>query len=361
MIRIYGQSFAWQSLAACILLGLGGALLARWAGTPLPWLFGPVVCVGAAAILGLKAGGDVLRFPGKVRQLFVPVIGLSIGGSFTQEVVAGVAEWWPSLLALLVYVPLVHYVCYLYCRRYGGLDAPTAWYGSMPGGFVEAITMGERDGANEGVLAAMQFLRLIICILLIPLGLSIIEGQTVGSASGVSLPGADIPLTLKDAAVLIACGVVGYIIGTRSGMPAGQITGPIVLSAAAHLSGVLEGQPPVWTIRMTQLVIGITLGVRFAGMRHRDLLRALRLSATMVAGVLAAATLVALVLGPLVGESVEAVVLSFAPGGLVEMSLVALSLNISAVYVTAHHVLRIVVAVIVGRAGFAIVKRREQG
>ncbi len=37
--------------------------------------------------------------------------------------------------------------------------------------------------------------------------------------------------------------------------------------------------------------------------------------------------------------------LAFAPGGLAEMSLVALSLQVSVIYVTTHHVLRIILAV----------------
>lgn len=37
--------------------------------------------------------------------------------------------------------------------------------------------------------------------------------------------------------------------------------------------------------------------------------------------------------------------LAFAPGGLVEMGLIALGLNMSILYVTAHHLLRIILAV----------------
>ena len=47
----------------------------------------------------------------------------------------------------------------------------------------------------------------------------------------------------------------------------------------------------------------------------------------------------------LAGEPLAAAFLAFAPGGLAEMSLIALSLNMSVIYVTAHHVLRIVLAV----------------
>jgi hypothetical protein len=57
------------------------------------------------------------------------------------------------------------------------------------------------------------------------------------------------------------------------------------------------------------------------------------------------------VLAPWVGEPTEAVFLAFAPGGLAEMSLIALSLQMSVVYVTIHHVARIVLSVLVARMG----------
>jgi hypothetical protein len=47
------------------------------------------------------------------------------------------------------------------------------------------------------------------------------------------------------------------------------------------------------------------------------------------------------------------VFLAFAPGGLVEMGLIALSLNLSVVYVTAHHLLRIILAVAFARLAWA--------
>jgi len=57
-----------------------------------------------------------------------------------------------------------------------------------------------------------------------------------------------------------------------------------------------------------------------------------------------------ILLHEVVGERIEAVVLAFAPGGLAEMSLVALSMHISVLYVSAHHVARIVLSVSFAKA-----------
>ena len=60
---------------------------------------------------------------------------------------------------------------------------------------------------------------------------------------------------------------------------------------------------------------------------------------------LSLAVMAAALLAPLVREPVAAVFLAYAPGGLAEMSLIALSLHVSVVYVAAHHVARIMIAV----------------
>ena len=51
--------------------------------------------------------------------------------------------------------------------------------------------------------------------------------------------------------------------------------------------------------------------------------------------------------------------LAFAPGGVSEMSLVALSLHVSAVFVSLHHMVRIVLAVVVARSGQRFLARAD--
>ncbi len=54
--------------------------------------------------------------------------------------------------------------------------------------------------------------------------------------------------------------------------------GPIVLSGAAHVAGLTQAVPPGWMIAAAQVVIGTSLGVRFAGMPKGRILVALRLA-----------------------------------------------------------------------------------
>ncbi|MFN6977465.1 MAG: AbrB family transcriptional regulator, partial [Gemmobacter sp.] len=165
----------------------------------------------------------------------------------------------------------------------------------------------------------------------------------------VRVAGAALGLTLSDVVWLTLAGAGGWWLAQRLRFPAPIITGPIIASAAVHMAGLTDGVPPDWLILMTQWVVGTSLGARFAGLTGRRLGQAMGLAALYTAMALGLALGAALALGGRTGEPPAAVFLAFAPGGVAEMTLVALSLQVSVVYVTLHHILRILLAIAVAR------------
>ncbi|MCB2110070.1 MAG: AbrB family transcriptional regulator [Defluviimonas sp.] len=340
-IRLFGRPH-WPTVLLTYVLALSGGFAAKAAHLPLPMLLGSLVATGAATIGGLRPLGHLPQAPQKIRMMFIPVIGVAIGGSARPEILEQAGEWLPSLAALCLFIPVAHYMGFrLYAAQ--GVDRLTAFYGAAPGGLVETVQMGEDAGADIQMLAMLQFLRLIVTIVFIPLAFTWLEGHAVGSASGARVTGGE--LGVREVAVLLACGVFGALAGLRLRLPAGHVIGPIVLSGGAHMAGLTHAVPPGWLVSATQVVIGTSLGVRFAGMPKARILTALRMALVNSACVIGLATGFAFAVAPLADEPVRAVFLAFAPGGLVEMGLIALSLKLSILYVTAHHLLRIVLAV----------------
>ncbi len=338
----------WPTVLLTYALGLAGGLVAQALHLPLPMLLGSLLAVGTAAIGGLRPFGHLPQAPQKIRMLFIPVIGIAIGGAARPEILDEAPHWIPSLLALCLFIPLVHYLGYRLLVATGQTDRLTAFYGTAPGGLVETVQMGEEAGADVQMLAMLQFLRLILTIVIVPVAFSWMEGHAVGSAGGAAVAGS--ALHAKDVAILTAAAVIGAIIGLKLKLPAGHVLGPILLSAAAHMAGWTEAVPPRWLIALAQVVIGTSLGVRFAGMPKGRILLALRLALLNAVVTIGGAVGFSVALAPVAGEPVRAVFLAFAPGGLVEMGLIALSLKMSILYVTAHHLIRIVLSVSVARA-----------
>ncbi|MEZ5760737.1 MAG: AbrB family transcriptional regulator [Paracoccaceae bacterium] len=337
----------WPTVALTYAIGTLGGVVAMLAHLPLPMLLGSLLAVGAAALFGLRPLGRLPEAPQRLRMLFIPVIGVAIGGAARPGLLQEAVAWLPSLAILAIFIPAVHYAGFRILVATGRIDKVTALFATAPGGLVETVQMGEEAGADMQMLIMLQFLRLILTIVFIPLFFTWLVGHAVGSAGGAAVEGAE--MGIFDLAVLVAAGVLGAIIGLKLRLPAGHVLGPIFLSGAAHLAGLTAAVPPQVTVWATQVVIGTSLGVRFGGMPKRRILEALRLSLISVTLMMGGAGLIAWSLASAVNETVPAVFLAFAPGGLVEMGLIALSLDLSILYVTAHHLLRIILAVSVAR------------
>ena len=332
-------------------VGFAGGVVAQRLGAPLPWLLGGMAATAVAALGGLRPFGQPLAFPMSARLVLVPVIGVLIGGAVSPDVLSAMPGWWPGLVAVALFVPLAHGMNYWLLRRVGGLPHATAYFGGMPGGLIESIEIARAHGADVTAVSVLQFARVATTVTAVPLIFGAVAGRAVGSAGGQSM-GAGVPLTLPDAVVLIACGVIGYRLANRLKLPAGQILGPIVASGIAHGVGLTAAAPPALLVQLAQLVIGITLGLRFRGLEMRSIGRYFALSALSVAAMLMLGVLLSLPVAAVGTAPVPVMVLSLSPGGVVEMGLIALSLQASPIFVTAHHLVRIVLTVTLGLAGW---------
>lgn len=350
-----GMRHVLPGLVLTMVIGTLGGLAAQALHLPLGLLLGSIFAVGLAAMLNARVGGIGIGFPQPLRNLFVPVIGVAIGGAFSPDVLAQMPGWWISLTALLIYIPVAHAAGYAIYRR-GGLPKAEAFFGAVPGGLIEAVVLGEEAGANARTLILLQFLRLILTIIAVPVIFLALTGHSVGSAAGMQMGGASVPLTAMDAVMLIVAGIIGFLVARALHFPAAIMTGPMLASAVLHLVGWTAAVPPQWAVGVTQVVLGSALGARFAGIGRAELTRAVLLATQSVGIALLLAFGFAFAVAGLVAQPITAGFLAFAPGGLAEMSLIALSLKVGVVYVAVHHVVRIVVSVTVAKIGLRWIK-----
>lgn len=336
----------WRVIAATLVLGLTCGALAWAAGVPLGMMLGAMIGTGLASAFGLRVFGALPMVPQSWRLGLVPVIGVAIGARFPPDILDQIARWWITLVVLCLFIPLVHIVSAVMFRRIGRLDRQTAWYGAMPGGLVEAVMLGEKSGADAQMLMLLQFLRLILTVLAVPLAFSVVFG--IGER--IAPTAAAVPIGGADAALLLGSAVGGWWLADRLKLPAPMLVGPLALSAIVHATGMTAAVPPGWMVLSVQWIMGTSLGARFAGLTGAKVWLSLRLAAANMVLMLVLASGIAVVCADLVAEPISAVILAFAPGGVSEMALLALSMELSVVYVTLHHVARIMVAILFARA-----------
>ncbi len=332
------------TIALALAIGTCGGIAASLIGTPMPFLLGAFLFSAVASAGGFSLFGVKPDLPLLLRNTFVAVIGVLIGSGFRPDSFDGLDGILLPLACVALFVAAALGMNYLIFRRLGGYDPTTAFYCSMPGGLIESVVMGEKAGADARSVSLQQFSRISLVITALPFIISLRVGETVGSASGVTFEGA--VADWRDWLVLTVCAVAGLYLGKLLRLPAGVIVGPLILSAAAHLVGLTDAAPPFWVIIVAQVVVGTGLGARFAGFKRRQIGKAVGLAVFSVAAMLLLDAAIVAALRTVLDIPFEVLFIGFAPGGVTETALIALSLDANPVFVTTLHVFRIVITVV---------------
>lgn len=353
------MTFNWRHIlsaipntALMICIGLLGAVPAFYVGLPMPFLMGALMSVGLYSAVRTAVFDAGTEFPKPLRRLFIAVIGVMIGASFSTELMRELPSIWSSLLLMSFYVVACLVLGFVIFRHVGGLDRVTSFYSAMPGGLIESVSLGEAAGGDVKTLALQHFVRIVLVVIAVPMLYWIWSGNAVGSAGGQEFSTA--PWSVVDIVELFALAAVGMWLGPKLRLPAAHMVGPLVLSAALHGADWLHVVSPNWLLAIAQLFVGTALGTSFAGTRPQHLFRAFGLGSLYMIATLGLAFCIAAMLNDWLPFEFDTLFVSFAPGGVTEMGLIALSLGISPVIVTAHHIFRIaltiaIAAVTVGR------------
>lgn len=333
------------TLGLLLLCGLGGAV-AQALHLPMPWMLGALL---ASAMIVASTQDNLLKsysFPLPLRTSFIAMIGVMIGTQATPDLLAQLAGLPFILGALALFIGLAHFGNVMIFRRVGGFDRATAFYSGTPGGLMESILLGERAGADIRILTIQQFLRIIVVVTTVPLGLSLWLGHPVGSAAGILPGGPPASVAPAELALVILAGAAGVLAARAVRLPAGHLTGPLLFTAGLTLAGLIDLHVPFWLIATAQVVVGASLGLRFKGITLRMLRRSLGLAGLSVGYMLALGAGLAWAMTQITGLPYLVMLISFAPGGVTEMSIIALSLATSPALVSLFHVLRILMTVV---------------
>ncbi|MEL6570167.1 MAG: AbrB family transcriptional regulator [Pseudomonadota bacterium] len=327
-----------------LICGYGGFL----AGMPLPWMLGPMIGNTVAALFQLPIKG-----PAKLRPIVIPVIGVMLGSAITPALFADLGPWAATLIALPLVLSATAGASFLIYRRFGQYDAVTAYFSAMPGGLNEMLIQGEEAGGDAKKIALAHAVRILMVIFFVVAFFWAFLGvRTEGTSHWTTVQA----LTLLDYLILGACAVAGVWAGQWIKLPAAPIFGPMLLSGATHLLGWVTLPPPSLLVIMAQLVMGTVIGCRFVGSTFQEIRGDLLLGMVASLSMLIAAVICAELL-TLAGLPLAQAFLAFAPGGLTEMSLLALSMDQDPAYVSTIHLIRITLVIAAAPLVFRVFQR----
>ena len=327
-----------QRFLITLSLAAGGGALFYILQLPLPWTLGALTAVGLST----------LRFtpyvPINFRNIMSSCLGIMLGSGFSPAMVDRFDELGLSFIFLLLLTAIGGACAVMLARQLTRLDPATTYFMAMPGGLNDMANIGHAMGADSRAIAINHSLRIMLTVWTVPVLLPIFTGITF---TRTSLPlHADWP-SLIELAGLALC-AIGWPLAHRIKLPAAQIMGPMLVSSLAHLLGLLHTAPPTELVILAQIVMGGWLGARFLGTQFSDLRRLFGVAFIMTSFLLILAIAGSYGASLVTGLSWPTLLLAYAPGGLAEMSLTALALDLDASIVALHHLVRVVMVLLIG-------------
>lgn len=318
-------------LAETLLIGtLGGALFA-WFGFPAGWLSGSMIAVALAAL----AGRPMHMTAPLARVVFVAV-GISLGAAVTPETLRGIATWPFSVILLVTATICVTFASAFYLRKVHRWDTLSALFGSMPGALSQVMVYANQNKSDLRGIAIVQTIRVVILTAFLPMtlaALGLLDPASAGPQRGFDAP-------LDELAILIVvCSAIAALLQWLR-FPGGLIFGAMLVSALLHGSGFIHAVLPWWVVNTAMVALGAITGSRFANTGLRLLLQYLGAGLGSFAVAIAVVAAFAWAAISLMSLRIADVVVSYSPGALDAMMILALALHLDPIFVGAHHVAR---------------------
>jgi membrane AbrB-like protein len=348
---LVGDARGWRQVldAAAVVAGaVAVSLLFDVLGLPSPALFGGLVA-------GLTRGLAVrtrLGVPARASTAAQAVIGVAIGALVDLETLRAVgAEWLPVLLVTVATLAL-SLAAGLLLRLQPGISPVTGAFSMIAGGAAGVTAMARDLGADQRMVATMQYLRVLIIVSLMPVAATLVYGADVaGVAPAVDGGGPGWPAGLL---FTVVCSVVGIVVGRLTRFPVVSLLGPLVVAAAVDLGGLSRGaEVPELLESAAFLVIGVQVGISFTRESLRTIGRALPLALVLIVVLILGSAGLGALLARAAGVSALDGYLATTPGGLYAVLATATDSGADATFVLAVQVIRLFVmlftAPLVGR------------
>jgi membrane AbrB-like protein len=270
------------------------------------------------------------------------VIGVQIGLYLQVDTLRAVSGDWLPVAIVSVATLAVTLLAGLGLARVTDLDPPTASLGMVAGGASGIVAISRDLGADDRLVAVMQYLRLLVIVMLTPVLASVAFGASTGGGGG----GAPL-LTADGLALTVGGGLAGLAAARLVKLPAGALLGPMLVVGALALTGAVgDVRVPEVLGQPAFAAIGLQVGLRFTPESLRQARSTLGPVLGAIALLIAACAGLGWLLAELAGVSQLDGYLATTPGGLYAVLATAVASGANATFVLAVQSLRLFVMVL---------------
>ena len=328
----------WATLAGLSLLVAGGLEAAGFTGA---LLIGPMVA--GVAMGGL---GTTVRLPQNAFSWAQTIVGCMIANSLSPELFPAFAAGWPLFIGVTVATLLASSLLGWLISRWRILPGTVGVWGAAPGAASAMVLMAGSFGADQRLVAFMQYLRVLIVT-----GVAALVAHWWTGASGEAPPPVVWfpPIQPVALASTVAVAIAGALVARAIRLPTAYFLGPMMLGVALRFSGLAEFQLPPWLLAVSYALIGWAIGLRFTRETILAVRRALPQVTASIFTLIAFCGALGALLWAFAGVDPLTAYLATSPGGMDAVAIIAASAHrIDISFIMVMQMMRFIIVLLFG-------------
>jgi len=321
-----------KKFALVILISIPSAIIAEYFSVPLAWFLGPMLITSLASLMGLK-----IKMPRLILSSILIFLGLYIGNYIDKDLFSQIHQWaWTSLI-MLIYIIVSVLVVSKYLQIFSKYEKKTSIFSAAPGALGPLMILAEDEKLDLSQVATSHLIRLIIIITVFPFIVNSFYDVEGIKAVNEVLKNQNIYHLI----ILIMSSLFLILVFDKLKIPAALLSGTLVASGFLQITEVASYQLSPNIIDYCLLVLGASVGCRFANKSFREIGRNALHSfiATLLLVILG--LIAALVAGLIIDKNFFTLLLSYCPGGIYEVAVIAIFFDLDPEFVSFHHIIRL--------------------
>jgi uncharacterized protein len=313
-----------------------------WIRLPAALMLGPMV-----AGIVMVTGGSPLRVSAWPMNFAQAVIGLLIARSFTREILIEFGGQWPLFLGVVVTIVIAGAALGYVISKLRILSGTTAVWGLLPGAAPVMILMAEAFGADEELVAFMQYMRVVFVAVTASIIARFWVHAPADTAAGATwfAPIAWLPFT----GTLLMIGA-SFLAALTPKVPAGVLIAAMLIGGALHIGGYSALELPPWFLAIGYALLGWSVGLKFTRNVLAAAARALPQALSSIIALVVFCGALAALLVHLLGIDPLTAYLATSPGGADSVAIIAASTKVDTSFVMALQTVRFLLILLVGPA-----------
>jgi len=315
-----------------LIISTPSAIVADYFNIPLAWFLGPMIVTSIAALSGLK-----IIMPKIVLSFILIILGLHIGNYIDQNLFNQMINWiWTSLI-MLIYIIICILVVSKYLQKFSGYDKKASIFSAAPGALGPLMILAESEKTDLSQVATSHLIRLIIIITVIPFIIVnntntdtlLIEKFDYMSQNHINL------------ILLVSVSLFFIFIFDKIKVPAALLSGTLFASGLLQITDIASYKLPDETVNFCLLILGSSVGCKFAEKTVKEIANNSLHSIVATTILVVLGLLAAYVSTFFVDTNILTLILSFSPGGIYEVAVIAIAFDLDPDFVAFHHIIRL--------------------